>query len=65
MMKIIKRINKSATFGISGIIDTFKEEFMMKVQFSFGLIQFSLALILGFSFIEVVITFVIWMILTC
>ncbi|MFV0288842.1 MAG: diacylglycerol kinase family protein [Mycoplasmatales bacterium] len=63
MFKILKKINKSASYAIAGLKGTFKEEFMMRVQFTFGLIQFILALILGFSLEQTVIIFVIWVVL--
>lgn len=63
MQSILKKINKSASYAISGMKDTFKEEFMCRVQFTFGLIQFVLGLILGFTFIQMIIIFAIWMLL--
>ncbi len=63
MFSILKKINKSATFGMQGIVGTFKEEFMMRVQFSFGLIQFILSLILGYEFWQITIIVIIWIVL--
>lgn len=63
MFKILKKINKSASYAIAGLIGTFKEEFMMRVQFTFGLIQFVLALILKFSLEQTIITFIVWIVL--
>ncbi len=62
MIKIIKAINRSAKWAIDGITDTFKEEFMMRVQFSFGAIQFILALLVHAPKIEVL--FILWMWIT-
>lgn len=63
MINIIKKINKSASYAIAGIIATFKEEFMARVQFTFGLIQFTLSIILGFEFIQIIVIFIIWILL--
>lgn len=64
MIRLIEKISKSGQYAINGIKDTFKEELMARVQFSFGLIQFLLALILKFDKVEIVIIFAFWMILT-
>ncbi len=63
MFNIIRKINISASYCIVGIKDTFKEEFMARVQFSFGLIQFMLGLILGFNFFMMVIMSSLWLLL--
>lgn len=60
---MLNKINKSAKYAIEGIIGTFKEEFMMRVQFSFGLIQFLLAIILHLELTKIIIIFLIWMLL--
>ncbi len=63
MFKILKKINISASYAINGLIGTFKEEFMMRVQATFGLIQFVLAILLGAEIQEIVLIFLIWIIL--
>lgn len=63
MIEILKKINRSASWGISGIKATFKEEFMARVQFSFGLIQFILSIILSFKIEQIMIIFLIWVLL--
>ncbi len=63
MFNILKKINRSAGWGINGIIGTFKEEFMARVQFSFGLIQFILSIILGFPLDHIIIILIIWVLL--
>lgn len=42
MIKIIEKINLSAKNAVTGITDSLKEEFMARVQLSFGIIQFIL-----------------------
>lgn len=65
MIKILKTINQSKKWAIMGIIDSFKEEFMLRVQFSFGLIQFILSIVFKFNFEQILLTFWIWLTLIC
>ncbi len=55
MIKLYKHVNSSAMWAIEGIKDTFKEETMAKVQFSFCVIQVVIGLILGFTFYMLII----------
>ncbi len=63
MFRVIKKINTSASYCIVGIKDTFKEEFMARVQFSFGLIQFILGLLFHFSFFMMIVISILWLLL--
>ncbi len=60
MIKIIKTINQSAKWASTGIIDSFREEFMLRVQFTFGLTQFILSIIFKFNFEQILFTFWVW-----
>lgn len=60
MIKILKTIQQSGIWAINGIIDTFKEENMFRVQSCFGLLQFFLGLLLKFNFYDMIIIFWVW-----
>lgn len=60
MINIIKKIAISGNYAVKGIRDSFREEFMVRVQFSFGLIQFLIVLLIRASFVEVIIIFALW-----
>lgn len=63
MFKLMKKISKSASYGLSGVLNTFKTELMMRVQFSFGLIQFILSLLFKFEITQIVIILIVWIML--
>ncbi len=62
MSKIIKKIYSSANWSITGIIRTFQEEFMFRVQTSFGLIQIIIAILVKASLNKIL--FISWMAVT-
>ena len=64
MIKIIKRVNHSASFALSGIKDTIKEEFMMRFQMLLGLSLFFLSIILNFNIRDSILLFIMFIILT-
>ncbi len=65
MIKILKTIDQSKNWAITGIIDSFKEEYMLRVQFCFGLIQFILSIVFKFNFEQILLTFWVWLTLIC
>jgi diacylglycerol kinase len=64
MIKIIKRVNHSASFAIAGIKDTIKEEFMMRFQVLLGLSLFFLSIILNFNIRDIILMFILFIVLT-
>lgn len=64
MIKLIKRVNHSAGFAISGIKDTIKEEFMMRFQMILGFTLFCLSIILSFDVRDILLMFILFIILT-
>ncbi len=55
MSNILKKISTSGFNAKVGVIETFKEEFMCRVQFSFFIIQLVLSVILNFDFYSIII----------